>query len=107
MKIRGFVVLLFLVAFAFAPAKLNAQGTYSSKLISPKLGQVLYHGQQFRIEWEPTFPHIHVVRWRQDVHNMDCIHRCEQQILRLDCSEHAYQCSRLGHSLRARNAILP
>ena len=60
MKIRGFVVLLFLVAFAFAPAKLNAQGTYSAKLISPTLGQVLHHGQQFRIEWTPTFPNINL-----------------------------------------------
>ena len=58
MKTRGFVVILFLVAFAFAPAKLNAQGTYSAKLISPKLGQVLNHGQQFRIEWAATFPRM-------------------------------------------------
>jgi len=61
MKTRIFIVLLFLVAFAFAAANLNAQSTYSSKLISPKLGQVLYHGQQFRIEWAPTFPkHINL-----------------------------------------------
>ena len=58
MKSRIFIVLLFLVAFAVAPADVNAQGTYSAKLISPTLGQVLYHGQQFRVEWKATFPNI-------------------------------------------------
>jgi hypothetical protein len=58
MKIRGFVVLLFLVAFAFAPPKLNAQGTYSAKLISPTLGQVLYPGQVVTVQWKARLPHI-------------------------------------------------
>lgn len=56
MKARVFLVILFLLAFAFAPAKVNAQGTYSAKLISPKLGQVLHHGQRFRIEWTAKLP---------------------------------------------------
>jgi hypothetical protein len=56
MKTRVFIVILFLVAFAFAPAKLNAQGTYSAKLISPRLGQVLNQGQRFRIEWMARLP---------------------------------------------------
>ena len=59
MKIRGLVVILFAVAVSFAPQFVNtssAAGGYSSKLISPTLGQVLYHGQKFRIEWAPTFP---------------------------------------------------
>ena len=33
MKIRGFVLIMVAVAFAFAPAKLNAQGNYRVKLI--------------------------------------------------------------------------
>ena len=60
MKTRIFIVSLFLVAFAFAAANLNAQSTYSSKLISPRLGQVLHPGQQVRIEWAPTFPNINL-----------------------------------------------
>ena len=58
MKIRRFVVILFLVAFAFAPAKLNAQGTYAAKLISPVAGQVLYAGQQIMVEWKHRLPNI-------------------------------------------------
>ena len=58
MKIRGFVVILFLVAFASAPAKLNAQGTYAAKLISPVAGQVLYGGQQIMVEWKHKLPNI-------------------------------------------------
>lgn len=60
MKIRGFVVILFLTAFAFAPAKVNAQDKYSAKLISPTAGQVLYPGQQVRVEWEALFPKLGV-----------------------------------------------
>jgi|SRR5437773_7205237 len=60
MKTRLFIVLLFLAAFAFGAANVNAQGTYSAKLISPRLGQVLHQGQQFRIEWKATFPNIHL-----------------------------------------------
>jgi hypothetical protein len=60
MKTRVFIVLLFLVAFALAPANVNAQNTYSARLISPTLGQVLTHGQQFRLEWTATFPRMHL-----------------------------------------------
>ncbi len=56
MKTRAFIVILFLLAFSFAPANVNAQDTYSAKLISPRLGQVLHHGQQFRIEWTAKLP---------------------------------------------------
>jgi hypothetical protein len=41
MKTRGFVLIIVAVAFAFAPAKLNAQGNYAVKLTSPVAGQVL------------------------------------------------------------------
>jgi hypothetical protein len=56
MNVRGFVVMLFLVAFACAAANVNAQGTYSARLISPKVGQVLHPGQQFRVEWTSVLP---------------------------------------------------
>ena len=58
MKTRGFVLIMFAVAFAFAPAKLNAQGNYAVKLISPVAGQVLYAGQTIMIEWKHTLPNI-------------------------------------------------
>ena len=58
MKTRAFVLIVVAVAFAFAPAKSNAQGTYAVRLISPVAGQVLYAGQQIMIEWRHTLPHI-------------------------------------------------
>ena len=54
--LSGFVVTLFLLAFAFAPANSNAQGNYSVKLIAPVAGQVLYPGQKIMIEWTHTLP---------------------------------------------------
>jgi hypothetical protein len=56
MNIRGFVVMLFLVAFACAAANVNAQGPYSATLISPTVGQVLHPGQKFRVEWKSQLP---------------------------------------------------
>ena len=52
METPGFVVMLCLVAFAISPDNLNAEqpAGYSAKLISPTLGQVLYAGQQIRVE---------------------------------------------------------
>ena len=58
MKIRGFVLIMVAVAFAFAPAKLNAQGKYSVRLISPVAGQVLYPGQKIMVEWTHVLPNI-------------------------------------------------
>ena len=58
MKTRGIVVILFLVAFAFAHANVNAQGTYSAKLISPSAGQVLHSGQTVRVQWKSRLPNI-------------------------------------------------
>ena len=56
MKTGVSVVILFLVAFAFAAANVNAQGTYSARLISPTVGQVLHPGQKFRVEWKSKLP---------------------------------------------------
>ena len=58
MKIRGLVLIMVAVAFAFAPAKLNAQGNYAVKLTSPVAGQVLYAGQKIMIEWKHKLPNI-------------------------------------------------
>jgi hypothetical protein len=68
MKTPGLIVTLLLVTFAFADVKANSQGPYSAKLISPRLGQVLYPGQQVRVEWSATFP---------DMRNL---HGCEMEI---------------------------
>ena len=58
MKIRGFVLVMVAVAFAFAPAKLNAQGHYAVRLTSPVAGQVLYVGQTIMVEWKHRLPKI-------------------------------------------------
>ena len=58
MKIHGFVLIMVAVAFAFAPAKLSAQGNYAVRLTSPVAGQVLYAGQQIMLEWKHTLPRI-------------------------------------------------
>ena len=65
MKTPGFVVMLCLVAFAISPDKLNAEqpAGYSAKLISPTLGQVLYAGQQVRVEWKSMLPNVRYVAW--------------------------------------------
>ena len=59
MKTRGFVVAFFAVALSVAPQFVNtssAADKYSARLISPTAGQVLYPGQQVRVEWQATFP---------------------------------------------------
>jgi hypothetical protein len=69
MKTPGLIVLLLLMAFAIAPENLSAQQSngYSAKLSSPRLGQVLYPGQRFRIEWTEALP-------KTDAH------RCEMEL---------------------------
>ena len=60
MKTRaGFVVTLFLLAFAFAPRMLGLPApppSFSVRLISPTAGQVLYAGQKVRVEWQTLSP---------------------------------------------------
>ena len=58
MKTRGFVLIMLGIAFAFAPAKLNAQGDYAVRLISPVAGQVVYAGQRIMVEWKHRLPNI-------------------------------------------------
>src|SRR5262245_29937511 len=67
MKTRVVIVLLFFVGFAFAPAILNAQGTYSAKLISPVAGQVLYSGQKITVEWKHRLPNIPIAGCESEV----------------------------------------
>jgi len=64
MKTHKLLSTLLVVAFALAPQLFNTSagvfaasgGTYSAKLISPRLGQVVYPGQQVRVEWTAAFP---------------------------------------------------
>ena len=62
MKIPTSVVVLFAVTLAFAPPlsqRSNADGPkYAARLLSPTLGQVLYPGQQVRVEWKTVLPNI-------------------------------------------------
>jgi hypothetical protein len=62
MKKRGFIVTMFAVALGFAPQFVSnssaASGKYSAQLISPTAGQVLYPGQQVRVEWNATLPDV-------------------------------------------------
>jgi hypothetical protein len=58
MKTFGFVLIMVVVAFAFAPVKSNAQGNYAVRLISPVAGQVLYPGQRIMVEWRHRVPDI-------------------------------------------------
>ncbi|MGC1323253.1 MAG: hypothetical protein WA849_13800 [Candidatus Udaeobacter sp.] len=63
MKIRGFLVTMFAVAFSFVPQFVNnssAGGTYSAQLISPAAGQVVYAGQKIRVEWRSILPPINL-----------------------------------------------
>ena len=69
MKTLGLIVTVLLVAFAFTDVKANSGGTYSARLISPTAGQVLYPGEQVRVQWEPTFP------------DMKNLHLCEMEIV--------------------------
>ena len=56
MKTRGLIsVTLFLVALSLLTEAIADNG-YSARLISPTAGQVLYPGQQVRVEWEATLP---------------------------------------------------
>ncbi|HEX4707555.1 MAG TPA: hypothetical protein VH229_07450 [Candidatus Udaeobacter sp.] len=59
MKSRRFVFIVIAVALSVAPQLVStssAAGTYSAKLISPRLGQVLYPGQHIRVEWQAILP---------------------------------------------------
>ena len=58
MKVRAFVVPLFLLAFAFVPSLVWAlpppPPLYTPTLLSPTAGQVLHPGQIVRVEWKPS-----------------------------------------------------
>jgi hypothetical protein len=68
MKARGFVAILFAVAFAFAPQLLKTstaapdgqEGKYAARLVSPKAGDVVFPGQKVEIVWEASFPKLPV-----------------------------------------------
>lgn len=61
MNTRRLLAIVFGVALTAAPQLLttaNAGGTYSAKLISPRVGQVLYPGQHVRVQWKSTLPNM-------------------------------------------------
>ena len=62
MNTRGLLAAVFAVALSAAPQLINtaSAGTYSAKLISPRVGQVLYPGQHVRVEWKSTLPNINL-----------------------------------------------
>ena len=76
MKTHKILFTLLVVAFTLIPQLLNTSqealaasgNTYSAKLISPRLGQVLYPGQRVRVEWTVAFP---------DMRNL---HACEMEL---------------------------
>jgi len=62
--LAGFVVTLFLLAFAFAPRMWGMPPpppSFSVRLISPTAGQVLYPGQKVRVEWQTSISHL--INW--------------------------------------------
>lgn len=71
MKIRGIILTLFTVALSFAPQLVNsssaASGKYSTQLISPTAGQVLYPGQKVRVEWRSVLPPINLAGCEAEV----------------------------------------
>jgi len=71
MKIRGFVVAFLALALSVAPQFVNTSsaqtGTYSAKLISPALGQVLHPGQTVRVAWKSRLPNINLGACEEEV----------------------------------------
>ena len=63
MNTRGLLAAIFAMALGAAPqvvSNASAGGTYSATLISPRVGQVLYPGQQIRVEWKSALPNINL-----------------------------------------------
>ena len=61
---------IFALALSVAPQLVStssAGGTYSATLISPRVGQVLYPGQQIRVEWRSVLPNIDLGAWELEV----------------------------------------
>ena len=63
MNTRVLLATIFAVALSAAPqlvSTASAGGTYSATLISPRVGQVLYPGQQIMVEWRSTLPNMNL-----------------------------------------------
>ena len=58
MKTRGCLVALLALTFTcvFLTNSIADSGGYVAKLISPRLGQVLYPGQQVSVQWQSILP---------------------------------------------------
>ena len=59
------------IALSVAPQFVNTSsaqtGTYSAKLISPALGQVLHPGQTVRVAWKSRLPNINLGACEEEV----------------------------------------
>ena len=64
MNTRRLLATVFAVALIAAPQLVTTAsaggGTYSARLISPTLGQVLHPGQQIRVEWKTVLPNTNL-----------------------------------------------
>ena len=63
MNTRRLLAIVFAVALSAAPQLTNtasAGGTYSARLISPTVGQVLHPGQHIRVEWKSVLPNLNL-----------------------------------------------
>ena len=63
MNTRGLIAIIFAVALGAAPqlvSPASAGETYSARLISPTIGQVLHPGQHIRVEWKTALPNINL-----------------------------------------------
>jgi hypothetical protein len=73
MKTRGFLSTLFAIMvlcalqLTISTAPAGSGGTYSSQLISPTAGQVLYPGQKVRVEWKSVFPNVDLTNCEMEV----------------------------------------
>ena len=70
MNTRGLLVTIFAMALSAAPqlvSTASAGGTYSATLISPRVGQVLYPGQNIRVEWKSVLPNIDLAGCEMEV----------------------------------------
>src|SRR5262245_7901368 len=70
MNTRGLLAIILAVTLSIAPqlvSTASAGGTYSATLISPRVGQVLYVGQQIRVEWKTVLPNINLGACEKEV----------------------------------------
>ena len=63
MNTRWLLATILAAALSVAPqlgSTANPGGTYSARLTSPRVGQVLYPGQRIRVEWRSSLPNVNL-----------------------------------------------